>query len=76
MPTGPNGEKRPADVIANAVPSMKIATGEATETYLSNRRQGGIKGGKARSAALSSERRREIARGPSEAQWAAKRSRA
>jgi len=28
MPTGPNGEKRPTDVIANAVHVMKVATGE------------------------------------------------
>ena len=33
MPTGPNGEKRPADVIANAIRVARIATGEATETY-------------------------------------------
>ena len=28
MPTGPKGQKRPADVIGNAVRIMKIATGE------------------------------------------------
>jgi hypothetical protein len=28
MPTGPNGQKRPADVNARAVPIAKIATGE------------------------------------------------
>ena len=33
MPIGPNGEKRPADVIANAVHVAKIATGEAVETH-------------------------------------------
>jgi hypothetical protein len=27
MPTGPKGEKRPADVIGNAVKVMRIATG-------------------------------------------------
>ena len=32
MPTGPKGEKRPADVIANAVHVMKIATGEVEES--------------------------------------------
>jgi hypothetical protein len=31
MPRGPKGEKRPADVIGNAVHVMRIATGE-TET--------------------------------------------
>ena len=41
LPTGPDGGKRPAAVIANAVLSMRIATGEATETYLGNRRTGG-----------------------------------
>ena len=34
MPIGPNGEKRPAAVIANAVVSMRIATGEASETIV------------------------------------------
>ncbi len=33
MPTGPKGEKRPADVIGNAVKVMRIATGEETEDY-------------------------------------------
>jgi hypothetical protein len=28
MPTGPKGQKRPADVIGNAVHVMRIATGE------------------------------------------------
>ncbi len=31
MPRGPKGEKRPADVIGNAVHVMKIATGEIRE---------------------------------------------
>jgi hypothetical protein len=31
MPRGPKGEKRPADVIGNAVHVMRIATGEAEE---------------------------------------------
>ncbi len=31
MPRGPRGEKRPADVIGNAVKVMRIATGEETE---------------------------------------------
>ena len=33
MPTGPKGEKRPADVIGNAVKVMRLATGEETETF-------------------------------------------
>jgi hypothetical protein len=31
MPEGPKGEKRPADVIGNAVHVMRIATGEIEE---------------------------------------------
>ena len=31
MPTGYKGEKRPADVIGNAVKVMRIATGEEAE---------------------------------------------
>ena len=33
MPTGPRGEKRPPDVIANAVHVARIATGDVEETY-------------------------------------------
>lgn len=33
MPTGPKGEKRPADVIGNAVKVMKILTGEEPDDY-------------------------------------------
>ncbi len=32
MPKGPHGQKRPADVIGNAVLIAKIATGEADDT--------------------------------------------
>ena len=32
MPRGPRGEKRPADVISNAIEVMRIASGEETET--------------------------------------------
>ncbi len=41
MPTGPNGEKRPNDVAANAVHVMKIATGEIEEAYEAPRRPPG-----------------------------------
>ncbi len=33
MPKGPRGEKRPADVIGNAVHVMRIATGEVVEFF-------------------------------------------
>jgi len=59
MPIGPNGEKRPADIIANAVRVMQIATGEAEEEYNDPGRR---KGGKARADSLSAECRSEIAK--------------
>ena len=73
MPRGPKGEKRPADVIGNAVHVMRIATGEIEE--ISNdqtkqhHRRGGLKGGKARATALSAERRREIALKAASVRW-------
>ena len=70
MPTAPNGEKRPAGVIANAVLSMRIATGDADEMYVHmGKRAGGRKGGKARASSLSAERRRQIAIEGAEARW-------
>ena len=71
MPIGPNGEKRPADPIANALLVAKIATGEAEETYVSNRRRGGLKGDKAKVTNLSAERRSEIARKAARSRWVA-----
>jgi hypothetical protein len=73
MPRGPKGEKRPADVIGNAVHVMKIATGEIEEpardpaTELA--RKGGLKGGKARAAALTPEERKRIARKAASVRW-------
>ena len=71
MPTGPTGEKRPADVIANAVLSMKIATGEAEERYVNaGQSAGGHKGGKARAESLSAERRSAVAKAGAKARRA------
>ena len=36
MPKGPKGQKRPADVIGNAVKVMKIATGEEDDDFSTN----------------------------------------
>ena len=33
MPRSPKGQKRPADVIGNAIKVAQIATGEAEEEY-------------------------------------------
>ena len=70
MPVGPNGEKRPADVIANAVHVMRVATGEAEETYVNpGQSAGGRKGGTARASAISPERRSEIAQHAAAKRW-------
>lgn len=75
MPKGPRGERRPRDVIANAVHVMRIATGEIEDTvetpdpakeYM---RKGGLKGGKARAAKLSPARRKAIAKKAAKARW-------
>ena len=68
MPRGPKGQKRPADVVSNAVLIMKIATGETDEST-SKRRAGGIKGGPARASVLSDSQRSAIARVAAEARW-------
>lgn len=54
MPTGPNGEKRPPDVIANAVHVMKIATGEIEEDYVKPKKQIGRPPERERAAARAS----------------------
>lgn len=77
MPKGPQGQKRKADVIGNAVLVMKIATGEASETQPSDKsaaavelgRKGGKKGGAARAKALSTEERKAIAKLAAAKRW-------
>lgn len=75
MPTGPKGEKRPADAIGNAVRVMQIATGEADEDYGSAPPKDeaaaamGRKGAAARAAAMTPERRAEIARKAAAKRW-------
>ncbi|MDE2848117.1 MAG: hypothetical protein OXO51_15525 [Gemmatimonadota bacterium] len=72
MPTGPNGEKRPADANACARMIVQIATGEIEDTRHKSpeKAEGGRKGGKARSRRLSPERRSEIGRQAAQARWA------
>lgn len=71
MPKGPKGEKRPADVIGNAVHVMRIATGEVEETSKAKSAAAelGKLGGQARANRLSKERRAEIARKAAKARW-------
>lgn len=74
MPRGPQGQKRPADVVGNAVKVMRIATGEEEEEYEDDGKDPaakalGAKGGKARAAKLTPEQRSEIAHLAAEARW-------
>ena len=76
MPTGPKGEKRPADVIGNAVKVMRIATGEEVDTPTDTdngkskaAQELGRKGGEARAKTMSPERRAEIAKKAAARRW-------
>jgi hypothetical protein len=75
MPKGPQGQKRPADVIGNAVRVMEIATGQCDEEYEADTGKDkaaaelGRKGGKARAERMTPEQRREIARKAAAKRW-------
>lgn len=75
MPRGPKGERRPADVIGNAVKVMRIATGEETEDLAADDGKDpaakalGKKGGAARAKSMSPERRTEIAKAGAAKRW-------
>jgi hypothetical protein len=75
MPTGPKGEKRPADVIGNAVHVMRIATGEIEDAPEDDGKDPaakalGKKGGVARANGMTPERRAEIAKTAAAKRWA------
>ena len=55
MPKGPQGQKRPANVIGNAVHIARIPTGEEQETTLKRpaKRASGVAGAKAHQESLS-----------------------
>jgi hypothetical protein len=73
MPKGPQGQKRPADVIGAAVRIMRIATGEETEELnqapASAAAQLGKLGGAARARNLTAEQKSEIARKGAAKRW-------
>jgi hypothetical protein len=74
MPKGPQGQKRPADVVSAAVLVGRIATGEARDVApppKSAAAEMGSKGGKARAAALTKKRRSEIAKKAAKDRWKA-----
>jgi hypothetical protein len=75
MPRGPRGEKRPADVIGNAVKVMRIATGEEAEELETDRVKNaaaelGSRGGKARANKLTADQRKAIAKKAAAKRWA------
>jgi len=74
MPKGPDGRKRPADVIGNAVHVMKVLTGEADDAAPDDGKDPaakalGAKGGAARAKSMTPERRAEIARAAAAKRW-------
>jgi len=74
MPTGPKGQKRPADVNARAVMIAKIATGEIDDITTDDGKNAaavalGRMGGKARAAGMSAKKRKEIAKKAAQQRW-------
>ncbi len=75
MPTGPKGEKCPADVIGNAIMVARIATGEIKEGTPPDDGKDpaavamGKKGGAARAKSMTPERRAEIAKAAAAKRW-------
>ena len=77
MSRGPKGERRPRDVIGNAVHVMRIATGQITDDVPTPEDEGknpaavalGRMGGKARATKLSANKRKEIARKAATSRW-------
>ncbi len=75
MPRGPKGEQRPADVIGAAVKVMRIATGEEEDIPPPESGKDaaavsmGRRGGAARAAGMTPERRAEIAKKAAAKRW-------
>ena len=75
MPVGPKGQKRPADVVSNAVRIARIATGEEPEELPADDGKDkaaqalGRKGGAARAKSMTPERRSEIAKKAALKRW-------
>jgi hypothetical protein len=75
MPKGPKGQKRPADVVSNAVRVMQIATGQAKEDEPTGGGKNqaaaelGRLGGKARAESLNKKQRADIAKKAAAARW-------
>lgn len=74
MPKGPKGEKRPADVVSNAVRIARIATGEEEEELTQDGKDKaavslGRRGGRARAESMTASQRSEIAKKAAQKRW-------
>ncbi len=74
MPKGPKGEKRPADVIGNAIKVARLATGEEVEELTDDGKDKaavslGRRGGKARAESMTPEARKAVARAAARKRW-------
>ena len=70
MPKGPQGQKRPADVIGAAVMVAKIATGESIENIdKTTSEKRGRAGGVARANKLSAAQKKQIASNAAKKRW-------
>lgn len=73
MPRGPQGQKRPADAVANAVMVARIATGECEDEGYDPDYRPRSAGGLARAEKLSLDERQQIAKAAAEARWKERR---
>jgi hypothetical protein len=71
MPRGPQGQKRPADVIGAAIMVARLATGDLVENLpvKSGRVRSGKAGASARARKLTPEQRSQIAKKAASARW-------
>jgi len=71
VPKGPNGERRPADVVGCAVKVTRIATGEIEDIGYKQhaKRKGGLARAGARAKSLTARRRIEISKSAAKARW-------
>ena len=71
MPTGPQGQRRPADTIGLAVLVGRIATGEIQDTMkpATGKTRSGIAGAAARAKSMTPEARTAVAKKAAAARW-------
>jgi hypothetical protein len=71
MPSGPRGERRPADVIGCAITVALLSVGDTSEDLKepSGRVRSGHAGAKARADKLTAEERKEIAKKAAAVRW-------